>query len=68
LETATRLGVTGTVRNLANGDVEIIATGTEQQLRGLIDWCHHGPSRASVEKVFVEDLPVQDANNFKIVR
>jgi acylphosphatase len=68
LETATRLGVTGTVRNLANGDVEIVATGTEQQLRSLIDWCHQGPSRASVEKVIVDDLPVQEANNFTIVR
>jgi acylphosphatase len=68
LETASQLDITGTVRNLGNGDVEIIATGTEQQLQTLIEWCHHGPSRAKVEKIIIDVLPLRSANNFTIVR
>ncbi len=43
---ATQLGVTGWVRNLANGDVEIVVEGEEDQVKQLVSWAKTGPSRA----------------------
>lgn len=33
-------GLLGWVRNLANGDVEIVVGGTEKGVAALIRWCH----------------------------
>ncbi len=53
---ARALGLTGTVRNLPNGDVEIVAEGPEEALEQLIRWAHHGPSLAHVRQVHVTYL------------
>lgn len=45
------LGVTGWVRNLLNGDVEVLAEGTEEQLTDLLRFLHRGPSTAYVTGV-----------------
>ncbi|MGD1858568.1 MAG: acylphosphatase [Leptolyngbyaceae cyanobacterium] len=50
---ASRLGLTGYVRNLPNGSVEIIAEGTRQSLDQLTDWANHGPATAAVTQVEV---------------
>ncbi len=48
---ANNLGITGWAKNLNNGDVEVMACGSEQQLEILHKWLHHGPPHARVEKV-----------------
>ena len=53
-EKALELGLTGTVKNLPNGHVHIMASGSAQQLNALVAWCKQGPSRAVVEQVQVE--------------
>ena len=45
---ARQLGVYGTVRNLNNGDVKIIAAGKADAVDALIDWAKTGPSEAVV--------------------
>jgi acylphosphatase len=45
---ASPLGLRGWVRNLANGDVEIVAEGPRRELRILAAWAHQGPRRAHV--------------------
>jgi acylphosphatase len=67
-EKAVALGVTGSVSNLDDGRVKIIATGTKEQLSTLVDWCRVGPPKAKVEKVEVEELPLQDIRGFTIER
>lgn len=47
--TATRLGLTGWVRNRHDGSVELIAEGPRAQLDALLEWCHEGPPHARVE-------------------
>ncbi len=48
---AMRLGVTGWVRNLSDGNVEVVAEGEEGPLADFIEWCRRGPSYASVAGV-----------------
>jgi len=67
-EIATGYGIKGIVKNLSNGDVEIIATGTEDQLQRLVAWCRQGPPRAHVLDVITETIPVQQFENFSIKR
>ncbi len=50
---AERLGITGTVRNLPDGSVEVIAEGPKERLNEFLAWLHHGPDAAIVEKVEV---------------
>lgn len=54
-EVARRLGLTGWVRNLPDGRVEIVAEGEEDGLQKLIAWCRQGPPAARVSSVEVEE-------------
>ena len=65
-EKARELGVKGEVRNLEDGDVNIIATGTDEQLDKLISWCQQGPPRAEVAGINVQELPFCDFDSFRI--
>ena len=48
---AEEIGVTGMVRNLDNGDVEVIAAGTKSQLDTLAGYLHRGPHFGEVHGV-----------------
>ena len=50
---ATELGLTGYVRNLPEGSVEVNAEGRRKQLEKLIGYLKVGPPTAEVEKVVV---------------
>ena len=43
---ALKIGVTGFVRNLADGTVEVIAVGSESQIEALDAWLQEGPRTA----------------------
>lgn len=51
---ARHLGVSGTVRNLRDGSVEVVAEGEKQKLDELIQFCHIGPPRARVKNLEVD--------------
>lgn len=53
-ETAERLGLSGWVRNMPDGSVEIVAEGDVKQLKALVDWCHRGPPGAKATGVKVD--------------
>ena len=67
-EKAEELGITGKVMNLENGDVQVIASGQEEKINQLIEWCRKGPSRALVYGIEIKELPPEDFSYFKIVR
>lgn len=52
-------GVTGWVRNLDDGRVEVVLEGPPAAVDEVIAWCREGPPRARVERVDVmEEQPV----------
>ena len=55
-DTARRLGLTGWVRNLSDGRVELVACGNDAALDQLHDWLWQGPPHAQVRQVEVEWL------------
>ena len=50
---AERLGVTGWVRNRADGTVEAMVAGTPEQVAAIMLWARQGPPAAQVEHVVV---------------
>jgi acylphosphatase len=67
-DAAQRQGVTGYVRNLRDGRVEVYAIGTEAQLSALMMELRSGPRLASVEQVSEADaeLLLEFASRFSI--
>ena len=53
-QVASRHRVTGWVRNLPDGRVEAIFEGSEMDVNEVIEWCHVGPQKASVQDVAVK--------------
>ncbi len=52
--TAEHLKVTGWVRNLADGRVEIRAEGPVEALESLLSWVKHGPRWSNVRHIDVQ--------------
>lgn len=67
-EKALELGISGVVKNLPDGNVHILATGSADQLNELVHWCKQGPPHAKVKSVDVEDLERQVFMSFVIQR
>ena len=53
---AQRLGLSGWVRNRANGSVEAIASGDDDAIDALHHWARRGPASARVDEVEVSHL------------
>ena len=51
---ARSLELRGTVKNLSNGNVEIIAEGDEETLKELIEWTKAGSPAARVDDLSVD--------------
>lgn len=51
---ASQLGLSGWVRNLSDGRVEVLAEGEDDLLRALVAFCRQGPSMAHVSDIDYE--------------
>lgn len=66
---ATRRGLTGWVRNCADGSVELVAEGKKSDLEALIAWCRRGPPAAGVTAVNIREEPFRgEFSRFEIRR
>lgn len=67
-EIALSIGIKGTVRNLPNGSVQIVATGTKEQVDSLLEWCKQGLPKANVTSVNTVAVSLELFNDFSIDR
>jgi len=67
-EKADELNIKGFVRNENDGSVYIEAEGEENALREFTAWCQHGPSRAIVHNVIVNEGVLKNFSDFEIRR
>jgi acylphosphatase len=47
-------GLTGWVRNLADGDVEAVFEGREGEIRSVLGFCRQGPAGSQVEEILID--------------
>ncbi len=65
---AQKLELSGIVKNLENGSVEVIAQGEKDNIEKLIQLRHKGPLLASIIRVHVEwRKPIEVFDSFIIV-
>jgi acylphosphatase len=60
------LGISGFVRNLYDGRVEIEAEASRTTLNQFTDACKQGPSMARVDKCYQSELPFYGYRGFRI--
>lgn len=64
---ARKLALSGWVRNLADGRVEVLAEGPRPALEKLVTYCHRGPTFARVSAVAAEwSEPRGDLSPFEV--
>jgi acylphosphatase len=63
---AREAGVAGWVRNLPDGTVEALFEGSEEGVRQMVEWAHHGPPYAAVDRVEVIDEQPAGTSGFMI--
>ena len=67
MEKAVSLGLSGFVRNLSGGEVELVAEGRRENLDELISWCRIGPPNANVTDIkSTFSTPIGEFDNFHI--
>ncbi len=64
---AKELILKGTVKNMRDGSVQIIAEGAEENLLKLVNWCRIGPLLSEVTAVNVTEITPMGFDNFKII-
>ena len=67
-EAASDLGVSGWVRNLPDGSVEIVAEGSAAAVGRMRAWSERGPRHAGVERVVEEAQAPEALRGFEIRR
>ncbi len=58
--------LTGWVRNLADGRVEVLVEGEADAVQQLLDFCQHGPADARVDQIEqISEESLGDLSSFK---
>ena len=66
-EIACELGLTGWVRNLSDGSVELVAEGGSSALEALKAWCKEGSPLAMVQDILEEEMtPYGEPARFEV--
>ena len=63
---ARELGISGWIRNCADGSVEAHLAGEEGDVARMIERLRRGPSNARVEDVAVEEAPPEARGRFEV--
>lgn len=68
VERAVALELDGSVRNLADGRVEVVVAGEPDAVETLVAWLWTGPPAAAVTAVVLEDWPEMPRPGFRLAR
>lgn len=63
---AHELGLKGYVKNLENGDVEVVAEGDEEKIKELTEFIKKGPGTANVVKIQINHKKPENFKNFEV--
>lgn len=66
-EKARELNITGWVKYISGGRVEIMASGSEEAIKEFIEWCKKGPEKAVVENVIITPLSGEQFEDFSVL-
>ena len=59
--------ITGQVRNLGDGRVQVIATGEDEGLELFLEELRRGTSLANVTELIINEIPLEEYEIFQIV-
>ena len=63
---AIEFGLKGYAKNLLDGNVEIVAQGSEEKIKELIEFIKNGPGIAKVENIQLKHKELENFNGFEI--
>jgi len=63
---AMELGILGSVRNLDDGRVEILASAKSELMEKFENWCRNGPPHAKVDQVEISESSSVDFLEFRV--
>lgn len=65
-ELAKKLKITGWIRNVEDGSVEVFAEGMDRNLAEFEQWCRTGPSGAHIDTFEARNIPEEFRPSFEI--
>lgn len=65
---AQSLGLSGWVKNLSSGAVQLRASGSREALQKMEAWCAQGPPEAEVMQVSRKEISPEHFEGFRIIR
>ena len=63
---ASARGVSGWVRNRADGAVEAVFEGEPEDVEALVEFCRRGPRGAEVERVEIDEESAEGLSGFRV--
>lgn len=67
-EKAKELGLKGFVRNLNNGNVEVVIEGEDGRVKEILSICKEGSPHTKINHVEIKELKHQGFKDFKILK
>jgi len=64
---ASKIGLSGWVRNQRDGSVEALVCGDEAAVSQILVWARHGPTFAQVSQVLVSEAVCPETSSFNIL-
>ena len=65
-QVAIDFGLSGYVRNLADGDVEVLISGERDKVDKMLEWLAHGPPEAKVDNLQTKQVKYKPQDFFSI--
>ncbi|MEK6891720.1 MAG: acylphosphatase [Nanoarchaeota archaeon] len=63
---AQELGLNGYARNLSDGNVEVVAEGSEEKINKLINFIKNNPGHSKVKEVKINHKELENFSGFEI--